>query len=391
MKIRSITLFAALTPPWDGDELAHLADFARTARALYTDGGWEVQTLRLALQALPRGGDLVALGTALETATREAGFEYVSLGPLAHKQLPELPALLAATKTLFGCAHLIEPGSTTIDGAAVRISARVIREAAAIAGGFGNLRFAALAGVPAGVPFFPAAYHAGGLPRFALATEAADLALTACAQARDAAEARSLLTAAIERSAARLTEIALRLTGGPTFGGIDFSLAPFPALETSIGAALELLSGGPLGVPGTLAAAATLTAAIDAASFPRTGFSGLMLPVLEDPILGRRSAEGRIGLGELLQWSAVCGTGLDTVPLPGDVSEETLARILHDVAALAVRKGKPLTARLMPLPGKAAGDPVHFDFAFFADGGVLPVAAVENAGLLSNTPRLRLK
>ena len=94
-----------------------------------------------------------------------------------------------------------------------------------------------------------------------------------------------------------------------------------------------------------------------------------MLPVLEDPILAQRSAEGLLNIGELLQWSAVCGTGLDTVPVPGDVSEAALARLLFDVAALSVRLHKPLTARLMPLPGKVAGDPVHFDFRLLRGWG----------------------
>jgi len=97
-----------------------------------------------------------------------------------------------------------------------------------------------------------------------------------------------------------------------------------------------------------------------------------------------------LNIGELLQWSAVCGTGLDTVPLPGDVSEGTLARLLFDVAALSVRLHKPLTARLMPLPGKVAGDPVHFDFAYFADGGVLSVDGAAGEGRMEHTAALHL-
>ncbi|MGC9394918.1 MAG: DUF711 family protein, partial [Anaerolineae bacterium] len=174
------------------------------------------------------------------------------------------------------------------------------------------------------------------------------------------------------------------------FHGIDFSLAPFPTHACSIGAALEALTGQPLGAAGSLAAAATLTDAIGQARFPRVGFCGLMLPVLEDNVLAQRAAEGRLNVGELLQWSAVCGTGLDTVPLPGDVSEGALARVLFDVAALAVRLHKPLTARLMPLPGKVAGDPVHFDFAYFADGGVLSVDGSVGEGLLERTASLPL-
>jgi uncharacterized protein (UPF0210 family) len=141
---------------------------------------------------------------------------------------------------------------------------------------------------------------------------------------------------------------------------------------------------------GTLAAAAVLTDAIDRAQFPRCGYCGLMLPVLEDSVLASRAAEGRLRIGELLQWSAVCGTGLDTVPLAGDVSEEALSALLFDVAALAIRSKKPLSARLMPVPGKATGDPVRFDFEYFADSRVLSLDGEEKLGLLTRSAELRL-
>ena len=98
-----------------------------------------------------------------------------------------------------------------------------------------------------------------------------------------------------------------------------------------------------------------------------------MLPVLEDATLAARSREGLFTVNDLLLYSAVCGTGLDTVPLPGDVSEEELAGILLDVATLALRLDKPLTARLMPIPGAKAGDLTEFDFPYFANGRVLDV------------------
>jgi hypothetical protein len=87
-----------------------------------------------------------------------------------------------------------------------------------------------------------------------------------------------------------------------------------------------------------------------------------MLPVLEDPVLAKRWAEGAYGIDSLLAYSAVCGTGLDTVPLPGDVSQEQLERIIGDVASLAVKSHKPLSARLIPAPGKKAGDRTDYNF-----------------------------
>ena len=97
----------------------------------------------------------------------------------------------------------------------------------------------------------------------------------------------------------------------------------------------------------------------------------MMMPILEDNTLAERSGAGFLSIYDVLQYSSVCGTGLDTVPLAGDVEEEKLEALLLDVAALAVRLNKSLTARLMPIPGKKAGDAIEFNFPYFAKGKVL--------------------
>ena len=84
----------------------------------------------------------------------------------------------------------------------------------------------------------------------------------------------------------------------------------------------------------------------------QVGYSGLMVPVMEDKLLAQRWAESTYNVDSLLAYSAVCGTGLDTVPLPGDISIEQMERILADVASLAVKWNKPLSARLQPVQGK---------------------------------------
>jgi len=85
-----------------------------------------------------------------------------------------------------------------------------------------------------------------------------------------------------------------------------------------------------------------------------------MLPIMEDNVLARRWSEGTFTLDSILAYSAVCAGGVDTLPLPGDVSEEQIARILGDVAWLAYRWNKPLAARLLPAPGKRIGDQTEF-------------------------------
>jgi len=116
-----------------------------------------------------------------------------------------------------------------------------------------------------------------------------------------------------------------------------------------------------------------------------------MLPVLEDATLAARAADGSLTIKDLLLYSAVCGTGLDTVPLPGEVTLGQLTAILLDLAALALRLDKPLTARLMPIPGKVAGDPTGFDFPFFANSRVLALKADPLSGHLSGNESFSLE
>lgn len=397
MKIRSITIFTDITVPFDRAHIAMLSRFAQRAQLAYEDAGFEIQTLRLATNIFPALFESewqkrpAAFVTTLETACNELGFSYIALGPAGLDMLPFMLDILSSTSSIFATTHILQPGTGTIDMRSIIAAARLIRGASAIENGFGNLRFSALANVAPGTPFFPGAYSEGKFPSYAIATESADLAVSACQQSRDAAEAYMVLKAMIEDNAKRIVKVAAQLASDdtPEFTGIDFSLAPYPDPAISIGGALEMLSGQPLGVAGSLSAAAILATAIQEANFPHTGFCGMMMPVLEDVILAQRAAEGRLRLGDLLQWSAVCGTGLDTVPLPGDVSEQALIHLLFDVAALSARLNKPLTARLMPLPGKSAGDPVHFDFPYFADGGVLAIDQ-GNPGRLDAVDQLHL-
>ncbi|MCA9935040.1 MAG: DUF711 family protein, partial [Anaerolineales bacterium] len=100
---------------------------------------------------------------------------------------------------------------------------------------------------------------------------------------------------------------------------------------------------------------------------------------------------GVLTVQDLLSYSAVCGVGLDTIPLPGDISRDSLAGILLDVAMLASRLRKPLTARLMPLPGLHAGDPVTFDFPYFADSRVMGVRGEVVRGVLGGTAVLPIR
>ncbi len=402
MKIRSITCFFNPASAILKATLKHFSDFKNQAVMKFSEAGYEVQTVRLATTPFPDYFSSLDKDEALpwvqdlEAEAEQNGFTYVSLGPASPEfpaSYPLIPALLAGTKNIF-FSGIMAGRHSGVNMAAVRACAQIIADNAAITpDGFTNLRFAALGNVPPGAPFFPAAYHSGSLLRFALAIECADTARIAFSKAASIAEARKNLLDSLESAGQMLASIAMDLSFEfkIEFGGIDFSLAPFPDDSCSLGGAIEALGPSRIGASGSLAAAAIVADTLDQGQWRRAGFNGLMLPVLEDSVLAMRSADGSLSVRDLLLFSAVCGTGLDTVPLPGDTTADELTPVLADLAALSVRLDKPLTARLMPVPGKKAGDLTGFDFAYFANGGVLPIPSAPLTGLLSKDEVFHLK
>jgi uncharacterized protein (UPF0210 family) len=372
MNLRSLTGFLTLDAL--DTHLPTLGELVAAARATLP-----IQTARLALPAPPHlaTADWPAWARHLQTQCQAHHIDYISLGalPADDSRADALAGVLAATENVFASVH-IATRAQGIHLTAIQRAARVMRQLAdTTPQGFGNLRFAALANVPPHSPFFPAAYHDGGTPAFAFATEAASLAVQAFQSASTLDQARTTLIHAIERASETITRVADDLAArfGFRFAGIDFSFAPYPDAARSIGAAIEHLLGVPFGEHGTLFATAFLTDCLQRARFPRTGFCGVMFPVLEDATLAARTPH--LSLNDLLLYASVCGTGLDTIPLPGDTSADALAAILLDVATLAIKLNKPLTARLMPIPGLRAGDETAFDFEYFARARVLSVGA----------------
>ena len=397
MKIRSITVFCEPGYPVNRLLLQQVGIFATHARKLFEEAGFEVQSLRL---ATPPFGQFVApidLPEVVQSYAIEAhadGFEYVSLGPAGvdPAEWAVIPAALGRSDRVFLSGALTtQQGELDLANAA-RCAETIVALSKLEADGFANLRFCALANVSAFTPFFPAAYAQREQPAFALALQSADLALDGFRQANSLQEARQDLIDAVQSNAATLEEIGKRLEKmyGYQFKGLDFTLAPHPDQAASIGSALEALGMPAFGPHGSLFASSFLTSTLQQAQYRKIGFNGLMLPVLEDSGLAQRAADGSLSVTELLMFSAVCGAGLDVIPLPGDTSAEEIYPILLDLGALALRLNKPLTARLMPVPDKQAGDLTTFEFGYFANSRVMPLRSQKLSGLMVGTERVKL-
>jgi uncharacterized protein len=395
VKIRAVTLGLDLpVPEVVAAPFEQAARFLSGATQAIEGLGLQVQTTRIAGPDL--GAALSALGVAAlpgwaaetEAAARAVGIGYLSLGRLpatAHQTVAEQVApILAAGEVGFLSADLIDSRRASVAMAAA--CAKAVKQLAHTTPlGFGNLRFAATANCPPNIPFLPAAYHVGGAPQFSIAVQAADVVLEAVRGPGGMSEIEHRVVCALERAAEPVERVADALTRqyGYPFAGIDLSPAPFPSDDVSIGGAIESAGVERFGAPGTLYLAALLTRALRRTKVRRCGFSGLMLPVLEDSVLARRTAECPPSLHELLLYSAVCGTGLDTVPLPEDTSEAELAGAYLDVAALSMAlDNKPLTARLLPVPGARAGDVTSYAFDYFSNTRVPPSASAGATGIL---------
>jgi uncharacterized protein len=376
-KIRALTAFINLDPARYQDQVAATLAALQKIKATFEKSGFQVQTLRLTTQPFPTYTNNLSDEQALaffkdfDRLVAKDGLD-VSIGPAMMRSGDDphearlLTRILASAQILEGTIVIASDDGIHEDG--IKEAASLIHYVAGnTPSSLGNFRFAAIAEVPPGAPFYPASYHLNGDHTFAIGLESANVVAAAMASTRDPEQAQKNIEQSLGKWAVDLETIGKQASQetGWKFTGID--LSPAPLKEVSIGGAIEGFTHEPVGSSGTLAAVAIITRALGNIPVTRVGYSGLMLPVLEDSVIARRWSEGRLSLSSLLLFSSVCGTGLDVAPLPGDISEEQLSSILRDVASLAYKWHKPLSARLLPVTGKKPGDRTEFKDPFLVN------------------------
>src|SRR6266699_275424 len=381
-KIRAITAFINLDRAQYQEQVADALKMLKRGQTILESRGYQVQTIRIATQPFPEytkgltAEQVVAFFKDYDALASREKFA-ASIGPAmlnagdSDSEANLLAEILSNTKTLN--ASVVVAGEDGVRWGAVGAAARVMKKLEETEHSQGNFRFAAIAMVPPLTPFFPAAYHTRFGHQFAIALESANVVAAAFKDAHDLLTAKQRLTDSLASVAFDIEQHAGRIDQetGWTYMGID--LSPAPSKDASIGTAIENLTTQPVGSSGTLTAAAIITAAIKDVKAKQTGYSGLMLPILEDSRLAQRWSEGHISLDALLSYSAVCGTGLVTIPLPGDITAEQLSLIIGDMASLAVKWHKPLSARLLPVAGKGPGDMTEFNDPFLVNATLQPI------------------
>ena len=382
-KVRAITAFIRLDRAHYQQQIQDTLAFLRQAKAAIEKSGYEVQGVRITTQPFPeyiRGlshDQVLAFFHDYDALAVKEGFD-ASIGPamLADNDDPRhaelLGEILAGSKILEGSVAIA--GDDGIHWNVVRAAAKTMKYLEEhTPHSQGNFNFAAAALVPALTPFYPASWHSTPGKYFALGLQSANVVAEAFAAARGPQDAAQQLHSRLGLHAQALekTAQAIAQSSGWQYAGID--LSPAPLKDVSIGGAIENLTHARFGSSATMTAVATITGVLKDIPVKHAGYSGLMLPILEDSVLAQRWSEGRIAIDALLAYSAVCGTGLDTIPLPGDISEDQLARMMGDVASLSVKWHKPLSARLLPVAGKKAGERSEFDDPFLVNTVLQPV------------------
>ncbi len=375
MKLRTITIGFNLKHPLNQSQLEKMAKIANDAKREFEARGYVVQTVRLVTQSwgeyFSSKRQILKLVKELEDFTHENEIDYFSVGTTTVPgRIPLIYDIINTTTNGFSSVLISDKH---INYEAARQTAKIIKKLVSVEKyGFANLRFAALFNIKPDCPYFPASYHKGPTS-FAVGTENSDLVYKAFSQAKNLEKAELYLEKILNAEFKQLDKIGKRFCNRENihYKGLDVSIATSINPRESIAYAFEKLGLGKFGEVGTLTIAKLVTDVLNKVEVKHCGYSGLMLPVCEDYGLAKRNDEGTYNLTNLLLYSAVCGTGLDTIPLPGNVSENKLYALLLDIASLSLKLNKPLSARLMPFPGKKAREMSTYEFEYFVNSKIM--------------------
>ena len=370
-RVRTVTTGITLNSLADTATFNAAIEFLKKAKQAYIDKGYEVQTIRISTQNLYKYLNQYSYNDALAFLVRldkiaQRNNVSLSVGQILPPDRYEegmgdwAEKLLQTTTNIFFSLP-ISSHEIGIHFNSIKVCSEIITALSKSKGGEACFHFAASANCPAGIPFFPAAFHEG-VNSFAVGLESANLITEAFKQNNDPTNARQTLKLLLEKNLLPIQDIAENISKilNWQYDGIDAS--PAPGLDASIGQAIETYSKQPFGSPATLSACALITDVLKNLDVKKCGYSGLMLPVIEDKVLAQRAIEKRFTVQELLLFSSVSGTGLDVVPIPGNTTKQVIGNILSDVAALSLKyTSKALSARLFLIPGKKVGDTIKFE------------------------------
>ncbi|MFC2469938.1 MAG: PFL family protein [Lachnoanaerobaculum gingivalis] len=334
--------------------------------------------------------DFVQIAKTLDKAAKDLGVNFlggysaiVSKGITAADRLLVESIPQAMNETDFICSS-VNLGSTKtgLNMDAVRLMGKIVKDTAIMTAdrdSIGCAKLVVFCNAPDDNPFMAGAFHGVTEADAIINVGVSGPGVVRAALKRAEGENFEVLCETIKKTAFKITRVgqlvareASKRLGIP-FGIIDLSLAPTPSVGDSVAEILEEIGLERVGAPGTTAALALLNDQVKKggvmASSYVGGLSGAFIPVSEDQGMIDAVNAGALTLEKLEAMTCVCSVGLDMIAIPGDTSEETIAGIIADEAAIGMINQKTTAVRLIPVIGKGEGEVVEF-------GGLLGYAPI---------------
>jgi uncharacterized protein (UPF0210 family) len=386
------------------DKLCRMAGkLVETGRAIELEYGIPIINKRIAVTpvaivaASSDDTDYISFAKTLDEVATELGIDFVGgfsalvqkgFTAADKKLINSIPEALSTTARVCSSVN-VASSKSGINMDAVRLMGTIIRQTAeksAAADAIGCAKLVVFCNAPEDNPFMAGAFHGVGEAEACLNVGVSGPGVIKAALEQCGGMDFSELSDTIKKTAFKITRMgqlvgkeAARRLGVP-FGILDLSLAPTPAVGDSVARILETMGLESVGTHGSTAALALLTDMVKKggimASTHVGGFSGAFIPVSEDEGMIAAVRSGTLSLDKLEAMTSVCSVGLDMIALPGDTSAATLSAIIADEMAIGMVNNKTTAVRVIPVPGKKAGDWVEF-------GGLLggaPVMPVNKAG-----------
>jgi len=412
LDIRTITLGINLLDCADPDAesacekiytkiVQHARNLQAVGRSISEDYGIPIVNKRIAttpisfVAAASATDDLVPFARALDAAAKECGVDFIGgFTAYVHKGFTHaddalfrsIPRALKETQHVCSSVSLGTTKAGINMNAVARFSDVILETARLTAdqGGLGCAKLVCFCNAVEDNPFVAGGPIGAGAGETVVNVGVSGPGVVRSALARLGPGADLLAVAeTVKRTAFKITrmgelvgrEAARRL--GTSFGIVDVSLAPTPAVGDSVADILELIGVDRTGAPGTTAALALLTDAVKKggamASSSVGGLSGAFIPVSEDAGMIRAVEQGALSLAKLEAMTSVCSVGLDMVAVPGDTPVDVVAGIIADEMAIGMINNKTTAVRLLPIPGRRPGETVDW-------GGLLGTAIVQDPG-----------
>ncbi len=334
--------------------------------------------------------DYIAFARVLDDAADALGIDFIGgFSALVHKGytkgdrilIESIPQALSSTEKVCSSVN-VATTHTGINMDAVSQMGKIIKETAELTkdrDGIGCAKLVVFANVPEDNPFMAGAFHGTGEPECVINVGISGPGVVKAALEKVRGKDFEAVAETIKKTAFKITrmgqlvaqEASKRL--GVSFGIVDLSLAPTPAVGDSVAKILEEMGLESTGAPGTTAALALLNDAVKKggamASSYVGGLSGAFIPVSEDRGMIEAVKRGSLTVEKLEAMTAVCSVGLDMIAIPGDAPWTTISAIIADEISIGIINNKTTAVRVIPVPGKKAGEMVEF-------GGLLGYAPI---------------